>query len=292
MPGWDEPGYENKKKRHPVRRGSLLLMRHPRATRIGGLTAWAVLLSVLTACGSLKLVPIQMARVGQVEVYEQTFDFAKHPGEPAFDAPWKRDRWLNQRIDTDLSILVGPKNWQTLKDLYGLGTMREELVNGDLVIRGYINMVLSLDPNDVDRFYIDGNGRFSLVRERTGEILLSGDFYTLNNRYTLEQLERGHIDVDIQQVITRIPGQHTYLQKSKVRYRIQIDPESQAHQVYRIDYTKRHGVYLLDDDPVLARTKELRRIGFLRFSDAHGAAKLLDLRGRGYLRNDYERLAH
>lgn len=261
------------------------------AASVGRLAAWAVVLSTLTACGSLKLVPIQMARVGQVEVYEQTFDFKKGPDEPAFSAPWERDRWLNQRIDTELSVLVGPKNWQTLKDLYGLGTMREELVNGDLTIHGYLNVVISLDPNDVERFYIDGSGRFSLVRERTGEILLSGDFYTLSNQFTLEQLNRGHIDIDIQQVITRIPGHHTYLQKSKVRYRIQIDTQRQAHQVYRIDYGKRHGVYLLPDDPVMARTDELQRIGFLRFSAAHGEAKLLDLRGRGYLRDDYEHLS-
>lgn len=244
---------------------------------------------LLAGCGSLQVIPIQMARVGQVELYEQTFDFGELPPKVAAQQKWQRERWLNERIDEALGRMVGTENWGVIKDVYGLAPMRAELVAGDLRIQGHLQTQIYLDPEDHDRFYFEGSGRFFLLRRRTREILLNGDFYIVPQRHRIAQLERGYVDIDVQQIITRIPGYRTHLQRSLVRYRIYIDNSRADDEVYSIDYDRRHDVYLIED-PDYQRTDDAQHIGYLRFDEAHGDAKLLDLRGRGFLRDDYEQL--
>jgi hypothetical protein len=264
-----------------------------RASRLRILPALSAVLVISTACTSLELVPIQMSRVGQLEVYEQTFRFEVDEddcraadGATEATGDWQRQRCLNRRIDADLGQLVGARNWQALKDLYGFGTMREELLTGDLVIRGYLSALIYLDPRDTERFHFDAVGRFFLLRGGTGEILLNGDFHTLPRIYAIADLDEGFIEVDIQQLITRIPGQHTFLQESTVRYRIHIDRRRQGKDIYAIDYGRAHEVFLVRD-PDRPHTSELRAIGALHFRDRPETSKLLDLRGRGFLRQDY-----
>lgn len=113
--------------------------------------------------------------------------------------------------------------------------MREELLNRELRIRGYLHAVISLNPYDTDRFHFEGAGRFFLVRERTGEILLNGDFHLIPKRHPISQLAAGYIDVDVRQIISRIPGEPTHLHDTTVRYRIHVEDSRAAHPVYLIE---------------------------------------------------------
>lgn len=247
-------------------------------------------LGALSACESVKVIPIQMARISQFEVYEQTFQFTEAPWPPLQDHSSDQLRDINAQMDSYLRFMVGPENWQTLKDIYGLSTMREELLNRQLRIRGFLHAILSLSPYNTERFHFDGSGRFFLVRERTGEILLNGDFYLIPKVHPIEQLDAGYLDVDVRQVITRIPGQPTHLHDTTVRYRIRIDTSRAHRNVYRIDYRAAHPVYLIED-PDHERTEDAAMVGRLYFDDRLGESKLIDLRGRELLRDDYRRPA-
>lgn len=245
-------------------------------------------LAWLGGCESVKVVPIQMARISQIEVYEQTFQFTEAPWPPTREHDLEQLRRVNAQMDSYLRFMVGPENWQTLKDRYGMSTMREELLNRELRIRGYLQAVISLNPYRDDRFHFEGTGRFFLIRERTGEILLNGDFHLIPKVHPVDQLKAGHIDVDVRQIITRIPGESTHLHDTTVRYRIQIDKSRGRKDVYAIDYRAAHPVYLIED-PAHERTEDAALIGHLYFDERLAGAKLIDLRGRELLRDDYRR---
>lgn len=252
------------------------------------LTALAVI--AMAGCESVRVVPIQMARVSQFEVYEQTFQFTEAPWPPLQDHSLDQLRRVNAQMDSYLRFMVGAENWQTLKDIYGLSTMREELLGRELRIRGFLHATLSLNPYRRDHFHFEGAGRFFLVRERTGEILLSGDFHLIPKVHPVAQLREGYMDVDVRQIITRIPGEPTYLHDTTVRYRIHIDTSRAERDVYAIDYRAAHPVYLIED-PDHERTEDAAQVGHLYFDDRLGETKLIDLRGRELLRDDYRRPA-
>lgn len=247
-----------------------------------------LLLVWIGGCESVRVVPIQMARISQVEVYEQTFQFTEASWPPTRDQSLEQLRRVNAQMDSYLRFMVGPENWQTLKDRYGMSTMREELLNRELRIRGYLQAVISLNPYRDDRFHFEGTGRFFLVRERTGEILLNGDFHLIPKLHPVDQLKAGYIDVDVRQIITRIPGESTHLHDTTVRYRIRIDTSRAHKDVYAIDYRAAHPVYLIED-PAHERTEDAALIGHLYFDEQLAGAKLIDLRGRELLRDDYRR---
>ncbi|MBA1145722.1 hypothetical protein H0Z60_01495 [Ectothiorhodospiraceae bacterium WFHF3C12] len=247
-----------------------------------------LLLPWLTACESVKVVPIQMARISQFEVYEQTFQFTEAPWPPVQEQTLDQLRRVNAQMDSYLRFMVGPENWQALKDRYGMSTMREELLNRELRIRGFLHSVISLNPFRDERFHFEGAGRFFLIRERTGEILLNGDFHLIPKVHPVDQLKAGFIDVDVRQIITRIPGESTHLHDTTVRYRIHIDTARAHKDVYAIDYRAAHPVYLIED-PAHERTEDAALIGHLYFDERLADGKLIDLRGRELLRDDYRR---
>lgn len=243
----------------------------------------------LHGCGATKILPIQITRAPQVEYYQQSIVIE--------DAPWPPGNWsgdedvieqqrrLTKRLDSYLSYMIGEQNWLRLKETYGLPSMRDELMAGKINIRGYLNMVLAIDPDNTEQFYAEGTGRFFLVREVNNEVLLSGDFRVIPQRHWISELNEGFIDIDIWQLITRVPVQPTYLYDTRIRYRIYIDTTRAERNVYAIDYSRAHPVYMVNSD--LDIDNDTIQVGYLRFDDTLGSAKLLDLRGREFLRNDY-----
>ena len=248
----------------------------------------AVLVGLLLAsCSQLGLVPIQMVRAPQFESYEQTFYFGGvswPPREAAYLNP-ETQRRINAEIDSNFRYMIGEKNWQTLKDKYGLGPLRDELLRQKLKLTGSVYMVFTISARDHDRFFVEGSGRFFLVRERTEEILLNGDFQIIPVSQNLEMLDSGFIDLDVLLVISRVPGEMTYRHSTRVRYRIKIDKLRPADEVYAIDYDHAHEVLLPPADGAV--TGPLSPVGHLRFHRAASDPKYLDLRGRQLLRKDY-----
>jgi len=246
---------------------------------------------VLTGCASLyQVVPIQMARVNQTEAYTQTFDF-QVPRENTAMHMIERTQWFNHQIDDVFLRLLGETNWQQIKDRYGLGTLREELLRKEVYVRGFFNFSTYLDPVSPEFFVAEGIGRFFLVRQKNRAILLSGDFYISPDRHARKDLDRGYVVLDIKLILSRIPEEVTYLHEAPLKYKIFFDTTLKQERVYLLDYKRRHEVHLpLADNETLS---DKTRIGSLQFdakSEQAIRSKLLDYRGTEFLRGDYEKM--
>ncbi|MFX0211931.1 MAG: hypothetical protein ACFFDT_38505 [Candidatus Hodarchaeota archaeon] len=105
---------------------------------------------VFSGCRLIQIIPIQIARVSQMESYEQTFTFLESiPQEGTQDIDfWTRIQEQTRKMDDIFIRLLGPINWQNLKDLYGLRSIRDELISKKIYIQGLINLTVYLDPVD------------------------------------------------------------------------------------------------------------------------------------------------
>lgn len=246
---------------------------------------------VLTGCASLfQVVPIQMARVNQTEAYTQTFDF-QAPHENKALHLIDETQWFNHQIDDVFLRLLGEANWQQIKDRYGLGALRDELLRKEVYVRGFFNFSTYLDPGSPEVFMVEGIGRFFLVRQKNQAILLSGDFYISPDRHTRKDLDRGYVVLDIDIILSRIPEEVTYLHEATLKYKIFFDNTLKDKHIYRLDYRRQHEVHLplADHEKLDDRT----RIGSLRFDvkpEQTNRFKLLDYRGTQFIRNDYEKM--
>jgi len=245
----------------------------------------------LSGCASMThVVPIQMARVNQLEAYTQTFDFQSAYEDNALHSI-EQMQWFNQRIDDVFLRLLGEGNWQQIKDRYGLGALRDELLRKDIYVRGFFNFSTYLDPVSPESFMVEGMGRFFLVRRKNQAILLSGDFHILPDRHSTKDLDRGYVVLDIALILSRIPEEVTYLHETTLKYKIYFDNSLKNKSVYRLDYQRQHEVHLplSDAEELSGKT----RIGGMRLdakADLTERFKLLDYRGTQFIRSDYEKM--
>ncbi len=246
----------------------------PRSLRVA---AWLPIFFAIVGCSALQIAPIQLGRIAQLETYSHTYDFGK-------DANTATEKQINRKIENTFSLLLGEKNWQALKDRYGFNDIRDELIAKSIQIKGVAQFYISIDPENQQRFLLEGTGKYLLLRDKTKAIMLSGDFIAPPAMYQIADLDAGLLSIDVNLYTTRIPGETTYYQEGVVvKYQIRIDTSRKSDGVYRIDYGAVHGVHLLSnkDDPVSAENK----IGELRFDYKNlRANKLLDVRGLNYLR--------
>lgn len=257
----------------------------------GGQVRWllpGIVLLLLSACTMLQVVPIQLARINQTEQYQQSFVFASrsspHCGAYFEELPFESAQI--RCIDTLFATLLGQPNWQKLKDLYGLSALRDEFVKGQLKLDGQIDFVIYVDPREPRRFILEGGGRYFMIRQSTGAILMIGDYRIVPDRYSIRDLNRGYLVLNIQLYVSRIPGQITYLHKAPLKYKIFIDNSMKEDGVYRIDYAKTHQAYMTANLDDLHQGTNL--IGELTLTEDPYDAKLLDFRGMEFLQTDYD----
>ena len=244
-------------------------------------------LLISCACTMVQVVPIQFARISQTEQYQQSFVFASRssPHCSAYFEELPFESAQIRCIDTLFANLLGQPNWQKLKDLYGLAALRDEFVAGQLKLDGQLNFVIYVDPREHQRFIVEGSGRYFMIRQSTGAILMIGDYRILPSRYSIGDLDRGYLVLNIRLYVSSIPGQITYLHQAPLKYKIFIDNSMKKVGVYRIDYAKTHQAYMTSNIDDLARGINL--IGELTLTDDHHDAKLMDFRGIEFLQQDY-----
>lgn len=229
---------------------------------------------LLAGCAMPRLIPVQMARVAQLESYEQFFTIGQAKGTSEAEQ-------MNAMAEIDgvFGEMIGDSNWQALKDLYGFGAIRYELGQEKISLRGSFAMMIYLDPTSQDAFLIEGQGRYFLIRRDDGLIMLQGAFVVQPSRHRIAELDGGVLPVDIELITTRIPGKETYYHESKVVYEIEIDTSLSREGIYALDYAAKHKVFLSGNE-----------IGYLTLdtlATSGPGEKLIDLRGRQFLKNDY-----
>lgn len=237
-------------------------------------------------CGLMHVVPVQLARISQTETYIQKFSFLNELENCSYQGVSDLIEAQNIRMDKIFKELLGPMNWQNLKDLYGLDTVRSELIEKKIYLKGLINFTIYINPVRQDLFITEGSGRYFLIREKTSEILLSGDFYIKGDYHSINELNNGSLMLDVQLFVTRVPDRITYYKDVYLKYEIFIDTSMKENQVYSIDYNNRHKVYLMENEDDNTTSDE-KMIAELSFGKKGGESKLFDLRGLYFLKKDY-----
>lgn len=244
---------------------------------------------IFSSCSLLEVVPIQMARVTQTEYYEQYFTFLEAPStqlEEKKNQSQSDEQSEFRKIDQVFNKLLGDKNWQNIKNLYGVGQFRNELVEHQIFIQGIINFVIYVDPSEQDLFFIEGMGSYYIIRKKTQAILLSGDFYIPLRQKSLYELEKGELIVDVELYVTRVPQQITYLKQIGLKYKIYLNKDLIKHEIFSIDYSAEHEVYLTDRTSLPSNAL----IAYLKFPQNNRLVKLIDMRGRKFLTKDYREI--
>jgi len=244
-----------------------------RSAAMSGWLRWSMMLAMLWSlqgCAGVvrtmapRMVPIQTARITQMEFYRQwyTFKNADH-------------------AKSVFSRLLGKENWRVLEEHKSQRPVVEDLLAQRLEVRGSLIFTISVVPTAQDSFFVEGTGRYFMVRQTTNEILLSGDYYIKNKRYAIRDMNQGRILLDVKQYIIRYfaPSEVNYYQDVPVSFVIQIDARLKEKSIYSIDYSPESKHYVVFE-------KEI--IGYLEFdASTPRNDKLIDLRGRELIMDDY-----
>lgn len=219
------------------------------------------LLLLATLCGcNTKIVPIQMARVVQVARYTQNYKFEN-----------------DEQARNILIKVVGPKNWKIIEDHYVFGDVVQDMMEGRFVIEGRIIFTLSLDPQNHDKFYIDGFGKYHLHRKTTNETILSADFDIVSAKaFSLSDVrDNGYLELEVTKNYTRYfaPEQGNFYHQSPLRFRLFI--KQIKENVYMVDYNRKHDVFVAEE-----------LLGELEFKPPY-RHMVIDLRSLQYLKDDY-----
>ena len=250
----------------------------------------AALTTVLGACSLTRIVPVQVGRISQSDHFVQKFSFLdKIATDADVNSPYAEQQLFagTQKMEQIFTQMLGEKNWQNIKDLYGLGNLRKELLAKQIYLKGFTNIIIYPDPFNAERFSFDGTGRYFMIREKNGAILLTGDYNFYDQQYAISDLQKGYVILDAKLYLIKIPGQTTYYHEAPIKYKIFIDTSLAANRVYSIDYSKKHLAYLVGEDEELENTAPFATISFVAPSRP---VKLWDMRGIEFMRRDYEKM--
>lgn len=240
---------------------------------------------LVAGCTLVQVVPVQLARISQMEAYTQTFDIEINiPNTSTISDNEKQDLQVTE-LDGVLTDLLGPTNWQNLKDLYGSAKLVTAFLKKRIVMKGHIINTLYLDPITHDRVLFEGFGRFFIINEDTGRILLSGDARIIPEYYNLSSFRAGEIKLNIMFYITRIPKRSTNYHQATVEYHVKFNNKFKNKDVYSIDYTTSHDMYLRR--PLNRVGNKMQKIGSLYFERKHAGAKLIDFNGLEVIKSNY-----
>ena len=276
-----------------MRSGRFSRIKTWRSTNRVAIAAVAICAALLSACADTerfedlwRQIPIQMARATQTDSYRQVFLLGKSDGVNYDNMNEKQRGEFDANMDRVFDHLIGPRNWQHMKNLYGVNTIREEIIKGDIYMEGLVSFSAYLDPMDHDFIVMEGSGRFFAVRDKTGNIMMSGDYHIVPQRYRIKDLSRGCIPLQANTYTTRIPGKPTYYNNAAIQYDLIIKNLANKDEAFSVDYNVLHQAFLdLDDDDTYEANELFAK---LKLSGRHRQAKVLDLRGIGFIRKDYK----
>lgn len=238
---------------------------------------------LLSGCSLVKVVPVQLARVSQMETYTQTFDI-NLPESSKSVLTSKRNLQIAE-LDSVLTDLLGKKNWQHLKDLYGSAYLIDAFLNKEIIMKGQLNSTIYLEPLKHEKVLFEGFGRFFVLMKNSGKILLSGDSQLVPEHHTISSFKNGKLKLKVLFYVTRIPQRSTNYHEAKVEYHIKINNKFKSKNVYALDYDAAHTMYMYR--ALNKIDKKMQKIGELKFDAVHAGSKLIDFNGMIVIKNDY-----
>lgn len=217
----------------------------------------------------IRRVPVQMARCTIVDFYSHWYDL-KDIAE----------------AQSALTRLIGEENFNTLLKYRSDKKTQQFLLDKKITIKGGFSLTISLMPTNPDSFFLDGIGRYFVINDTTAEILFSADFFikSHNNCYAIQELKTGELRVRVNHIIIRHfaykEDKLNYYQDVVIDFCIKLNTQLADKKIYCVNYEASHDVKINGD-----------LIGHLRFEPpASNWAKLIDLRGLNFIRNDYSKL--
>lgn len=218
------------------------------------------------------VIPNQMARISQHEVYTQSYEFDD-----------------GQNVSTLLTEILGENNRSSLD---AFDYLEDALKLGNIEARGMFRFDLTPSPYDRNQFYIDGEGKYFVVNniptdDQKGQILYSGDFYLVKKKYEIkdkskeiDDLTDGILVVFFKQYTVNLsPENKSYYSDTEIQVDFHIDLRFSDNDLYLIDYNKPHLVQVNGS-----------KIGHIHFNTPQTGDemdKVIDLRGLKNLRDDY-----
>ena len=143
-----------------------------------------------------------------------------------------------------------------------------------------------INPENHQEFFIEGSGRFFIINDTDGQIMLSGDFYLPTEKHNMDELFEGIVLISVKLYTTRVPEQVTYINEANLKYGVQIDNSMIKKKQIFIARDTQHNVYLMDSE-YDQDIETAIHLGKMRFLDTNKKSKVIDLRGMRFLRNDY-----
>lgn len=241
-----------------------------------------IFVAIAFLLATCRLVPVQMVRVTQTEFYTQTFESLKIETVQANlqDRPVDLDQ--NKHIDETFTRLLGEKNWQSFKDRFGLRSVRDELLKGDIKAKGLLSLVIYINPTDHEEFLIEGSGTYFITREND-EVLLSGEFRLPLQSHAITKLKEGMVPISVYLYTSNIPGNTTFFHEAKMLYCVYMETlwNEDTYAIKRKQSDSQddvvHPVYFLERFD--KTNPNASQIGSLRFERDDSHSKVIDLRG-------------
>lgn len=214
------------------------------------------------AFSGCRIMPVQMARVTQIDTYEHWYEFKDEA-----------------HADKVFRIIMGQKNWESFIQYCGrIGEVLQDLQRREIQVQGTIIMTLSLVPTDHEKFIIEGFGQYYVVRKTTNEIMFSATYYILDNIHSLKELQTTNcIEVETKQYLIRhfAAEKPHYFHDTPLRFRFYT--RLLQDRVYTLDYDRKHELVIGNE-----------AVGYLQFHRSRYGDKVIDMRGISYLKNDYK----
>ena len=244
--------------------------------------SFPLLIGALVVFSGCRVVPIQLARVVQIESYTQTFEFDNVT-----------------QAENIISKLIGGRNFSIILGEYG--SIADEIIAGKLRSEGSFVFIISLVPNNHDLFFAEGFGKFFLIYQneissgdQIEEILYSGDFRIIPEQRLLSDfIESGEVPVRFRQYPVRTyplepdeeaDNKRAYLEGSDLCAIMKIDTSRGNRGVYTIDYSStEHQVFIGSDDECGSDPNLF--VGHITFSYPFPSdSKMIDLKNRRFIK--------
>ena len=225
---------------------------------------------LLVQCEALapRVIPVQTSRTVQVESFRQRFHINSIP----------RAERVFQRI-------LGMRNYDALSAAEWAPHMKA-LLEGNVEALGSVTFVMSLMPTNLDQFFIEGSGHYVVRDTSSSTALLSGTFELIDDGpRPLSELDEGVLDLRTRHTIVRhfAHDKPNYVNVTELGLRLHL--RRLDEDLYITAYDIGHEVGMLGSNA------QVETIGCLEFVHRADARKVIDMRGRNLIQDDYgERL--